>query len=45
MVSDRHSFTVFDIDGANLTLTQIDQWGREIDRIRVSKGLARLTSS
>ncbi len=38
MVTDRHSFTVFEIDGAELTMTQVDEWGREIDRIHVTKG-------
>jgi len=33
MVTDRHSLSVFDIDGARLTMTQIDESGREIDRI------------
>jgi hypothetical protein len=37
MVSDRHSFTVFDIDESGLLMTQIDQWGQEIDRIRITK--------
>lgn len=45
MVTDRHSFTVFDIDGTELSMAQIDQWGREIDRIRVTKGEARLTAA
>jgi hypothetical protein len=40
MVSDRHSFTLFEVDGASLTMTQIDQWGRTIDRIHVTKGSA-----
>jgi hypothetical protein len=38
MVSDRHSFTLFEVEDATLTLTQIDQWGRTIDRIRVTTG-------
>jgi hypothetical protein len=37
MISDRHSFTAFDIDAAGIVMTQIDQWGREIDRVRVTK--------
>ena len=36
-VSDRHSLTVFDIDGEALTMRQIDESGQEIDRIRVTK--------
>jgi hypothetical protein len=37
MVSDRHSFTTFEIDHEVLVMTQTDQWGREIDRIEVRK--------
>jgi hypothetical protein len=37
VVSDRHSFTVFDLDGPRLTLRQIDEGGNEVDRIAVSK--------
>ena len=36
-VSDRHSLTVFDMDATALTMTQIDEWGNTIDRIRVTK--------
>ena len=36
-VSDRHSLTVFDMDASSLTMTQIDEWGNTIDRIRVTK--------
>ena len=36
MVTDRHSFTLFDVEGTALTMTQIDQWGRVIDRIHVT---------
>ncbi len=36
-VSDRHSLTVFDMDAQSLTLTQIDEWGSTIDRIRITK--------
>jgi len=32
MVTDRHSFTVADLDARTLTLRQIDEWGQEIDR-------------
>lgn len=37
LVSDRHSLTVIDMDATALTVTQVDQWGREIDRFRVTK--------
>jgi 3',5'-cyclic AMP phosphodiesterase CpdA len=37
MVTDRHSLTVFDVDGQKLTMTQIDESGREFDRIAVTK--------
>jgi hypothetical protein len=36
-VSDRHSLSLFEIDGGTLTMTQIDEQGQEIDRIRVTK--------
>ncbi len=36
-VSDRHSLTVFDMDANSLTMTQIDEWGNTIDRIRITK--------
>lgn len=36
-VSDRHSLTMFDLDGGRLTMRQIDEWGHEIDRIVVTK--------
>ena len=36
-VSDRHSLTVFEIDGATLTMQQIDEWGQIIETIRVKK--------
>jgi calcineurin-like phosphoesterase family protein len=45
VISDRHSFTMFDIDGPRLTMTQVDQWGHEVDRVHVSKEMTRLTSS
>lgn len=38
MVSDRHSLTVFDIDGPTATLTQLDEHGAEVDRVLVTKG-------
>jgi acid phosphatase type 7 len=37
LVSDRHSFTTFEIDRDTLIMTQTDQWGRELDRIEVVK--------
>ena len=36
-VSDRHSLTVFDAAPKSLTMTQIDQWGGVIDRVRITK--------
>ena len=36
-VSDRHSLTLFEIDGKTLSLRQIDEFGQEIDAIRVTK--------
>jgi acid phosphatase type 7 len=36
-ISDRHSLTVFDMDAHSLVMRQIDEWGREVDRIRVTK--------
>ena len=37
MVTDRHSLTVFDIDGGRLTMAQVDETGVEFDRITVTK--------
>ena len=37
MVTDRHSLTVFDIDGRSLTMAQVDESGDEFDRITVTK--------
>lgn len=37
-ISDRHSFTLFEINGPELSLKQIDQWGQTVDEIRVRKG-------
>ncbi len=37
MISDRHSLSVFDIDGRHLTMRQIDENGQEIDRLSVAK--------
>ena len=36
-VSDRHSFTVLDVDGRTLRLRQLDAQGRELDAITVTK--------
>lgn len=36
-VADRHSFTTFQIEGSTLRMTQTDQWGREFDRITLTK--------
>jgi hypothetical protein len=36
-ISDRHSLTIFDLDPHAVTLRQIDEFGQEIDRIRVTK--------
>jgi len=36
-VSDRHSLTIFDLDAGSLTMRQVDEFGQEIDRIRVTK--------
>ncbi len=37
LVSDVYSFTVVDVDGSRLTLTQISERGDEIDRIVITK--------
>ncbi|BCM94459.1 hypothetical protein IAD21_06366 [Abditibacteriota bacterium] len=37
VISDRHSFTLFDVGEEELTLTQVDENGLDIDRIRVTK--------
>ncbi len=36
-VSDRHSLSVFEIRGKTLYMAQIDEWGKTIDRITVTK--------
>ena len=36
-VSDRHSFTAFELEGDTLRMAQIDEWGREFDRITITK--------
>jgi len=41
MVTDRHSLSVFDIDGPSLTMAQIDEAGQELDRIVVTKAPRR----
>jgi len=45
MITDRHSLTLFDVDGPRLTMTQIDEAGTEIDRIVVTKRPRRLSSA
>lgn len=37
VVTDRHSFTTLDVRPDALTIAQIDQWGLEVDRIRITK--------
>jgi hypothetical protein len=37
MVVDRHSFTAFDVTADAVVMRQIDQWGEEIDSLRVTK--------
>ena len=37
VISDRHSFSLFDVGQQELTLTQIDENGANIDSIRVTK--------
>jgi hypothetical protein len=37
MVTDRHSLTVFDVEGPRLALTQIDEAGEPIDRLALTK--------
>ena len=36
-VSDRHSLTVVDMDANALEFRQIDQWGTEVDKWRITK--------
>jgi len=36
-ICDRHSLTVFDMEPNALTLTQVDEWGREVDRCHITK--------
>ena len=45
MITDRHSLSVFDVDGRRLTMTQIDEAGAEIDRIVVTKAPPRLSTA
>jgi len=37
MVSNRHSLSLFDVEGPQLTMRQIDETGQELDRIVVTK--------
>jgi hypothetical protein len=36
-MSNRHSLTVVDVAPASLTLRQVDERGKEVDRIRITK--------
>ena len=36
-ISDRHSFTVLDVDGRTLKLRQLDAEGRELDAVTLIK--------
>jgi len=36
-VSSAHSFTLFDVEASSLTMTQIDETGKEVDKIQVTK--------
>jgi len=38
LVADRHSLTVVDVEPAALRIRQIDEYGTEIDHIRITKG-------
>jgi hypothetical protein len=37
MVTDRHSLSVFEIEGGRLTMAQVDETGQEFDRVTVTK--------
>jgi len=37
LVADRHSFTTFEVTAEAVVMRQIDQWGQEIDSMRVTK--------
>jgi hypothetical protein len=37
LISDRHSFTVIEVDGKEMTMTQVDEFGKDIEAVRVSK--------
>ena len=37
VISDRHSITVIDMDERTLFIRQVDEWGSEIDRFRLSR--------
>ena len=36
-IADRHSLTVVDMDASTLTIRQVDAWGQEVDRFRLTK--------
>jgi len=38
LVADRHSLTVVDMGPSELALRQVDEWGQELDRIRITRG-------
>jgi hypothetical protein len=38
LVADRHSLTVVDMQARELLVRQIDEWGQELDRIRITRG-------
>jgi hypothetical protein len=38
LVADRHSLTVVDMGPSELVLRQVDEWGQELDRIRITRG-------
>jgi hypothetical protein len=37
LISDRHSFTVVDVDGEKLTARQVSEDGEELDRFTITK--------
>ena len=38
LVADRHSLTVVDVRTRELVVRQVDEWGQEVDRIRITRG-------
>jgi hypothetical protein len=45
MVTDRHSLSVFDIEGAQLSMRQVDESGSEIDRFVVTKAAKHMPAA